>query len=273
MSQSVEKPWASRNQPSRNRSPRIPARLSSRIPPLLEATNYGGGVTILVCGGGLLTEIEPLIQRFIKVTGESHRQLALITAGGINHAELRERLQQRFTIGFELALDATVPTAPVDGSELLTCDIIVVSGDNPGLLLNALQHRVVDMRRLVHGGAAYFGIDAGAALASDIAWIGGNAVGGVPVAPALETAEIEFAEGIGLIDITVIPDAIGSGRVGLAAAAVEANIVDRIVAIDSGTAIEVAAGSLAVRGSGTIWQFQRDDERVMFTSMRASDVA
>lgn len=230
-------------------------------------------MTIFVCGGGTLAEIDPLIDRFTREADGGHSRLALITAGGIPHAELRERLQSRFTLGFELALDATNSAAPVDGGELLTCDTIVVSGDNPAVLLNALEHRIVDLRRLAHEGAAYFGIDAGAAIASDIAWAGGNAIGGVPVAPALETAELEFAEGIGLIDITVIPDAVGAGRVGLAAAAVEAGIVDRAVAIDAGTALVAKPGELSLYGSGSVWQFEVIDERVTLTSLRASESA
>lgn len=234
-------------------------------------------MTIFVCGGGSLAENEPLIQRFVQVAGDGPRRLALITAGGIAHAELRDRLQPHFTIGFELALDASseavdgAGSEPVDGGELLSCDTIVISGDNPAQLLGALQHRVVDMRRLVHEGAAYLGIGAGAALASDIAWLGGNAIGGVPVAPALDPVELDFGEGIGLIDITVIPDAVAAGRVGLAAAAVEARIVDRIVAIDAGTALEVAEGTLAVRGSGSVWQFELVDERVTLATVREQD--
>lgn len=230
-------------------------------------------MTIFVCGGGTLAEIAPLIERFARDVDGDHGRLALITAGGIPHAELRERLRARFTLGFELALDATGSVAPVDGGELLTCDTIVVSGDNPAVLLNALAHRIVDLRRLVHEGAAYLGIDAGAALASDIAWLGGNAIGGVPVAPALKTAELDFAEGIGLIDITVIPDAVGAGRVGLAAATVEAGIVDRAVAIDAGTALVVKPGELSLHGSGSVWQFEIIDERVTLASMRASETS
>lgn len=228
-------------------------------------------MTIFVCGGGTLAEIDPLIDRFMREADGGRDRLALITAGGIAHAELREQLQTRFTLGFELALDATDSTAQADGGELLNCDTIVVSGDNPALLLNALEHRVVDLRRLVHEGAAYFGIDAGAAIASDIAWAGGNTIGGVPVAPAVETAELEFAEGIGLVDITVIPDAVGAGRVGLAAAAVEAGIVDRAVAIDAGTALVAKPGELSLYGSGSVWQFEMIDERVTLASLRASE--
>lgn len=230
-------------------------------------------MTIYVCGGGTLAEIDPLIKRFIRDIDGGRDRLALITAGGIPHAELRERLQSRFTLGFELELDATEVLEPVDGGELLGCDTIVVSGDNPAQLLSALEHRVVDVRRLMHEGAAYLGVEAGAALASDIAWIGGNAIGGIPVAPGVEVAELEFVEGIGLVDITVIPDAVGSGRIGIAAAAVEAGIVDRTVGIDAGTALVAKQGELFLHGSGSVWQFEVIDDLVTLTSLRASETS
>lgn len=230
-------------------------------------------VTILFAGGGQTRDLEPILDRFADaVSAAGAQRVAVISGGGHDHAQLCEWLGARMQLGFALELrrDAFGAVAAPDAAELLGCDAVVISGDTPAAVLKGLEHRIVDLRRIVHEGAPYLGIDAGAAVAGEVAWLGGNAIGDVVVAPG-NGGELTLGAGLGLVDLVVIPDAAASGRIGLGVAAIEAGLCDRIIGIDAHTALEASDRGLTVHGTGSVWQLTGRDDAVAVSTMRAAE--
>ena len=243
---------------------------------------YDGRVTVILAGGGEIEALRPLVDRFIahaRVRGGVKPRIALITAATdarFQLADVRPALDGKCALVelvARLVPDGTDRVeAGFDGGELLDCDgVLVLDGPTQGLL-NALEHRAGDLRRRVHDDVPYLGIGAGAAIAAELALVGGNEIGGVPVGPATTEApgaELVAASGLGLVDLTIVPHAAGLGRVGIAVAAIEAGITDRILALDDATALEVRDGGIDVLGTGTVWQLVGTDEGVLVTTSRA----
>lgn len=162
-----------------------------------------------------------------------------------------------------------------DSGALLTAAGIVIADGQPLAILAALHDRVPDVRRLVHEQVPFFGIGGGAMVASEVAILGGIEIGGVRVAPDIAgtnavTGEVRTESGLGLVDLTVLAHAAERGRIGLAVACCEAGLVDRILALDEGTAVEISEDGIELLGSGSLWQVIGDAEGVTVRTSRAA---
>jgi cyanophycinase len=160
--------------------------------------------------------------------------------------------------------------APVDVSLLDDIDGILVWGGLVPAYRESLSGAFETIRSLVSGGVAYFGMSAGAAVASDAALVGGWQIGDVQVCPAQASQELEqvvVAEGIGLIDTTVEVHAAQWGTVGRLIAATEAGVADGGVAIDEHTVLIVGDGSARVVGRGSVWNITRDSGSVRVSTI------
>lgn len=239
-------------------------------------------MTVLLAGGGETEALRPLVNRFLDrvvARAAGHRpRVALIVAATTPKPvviEMERLLGGRAEIVALLAeLDASDTGTVVsgfDGGELLNADGVLITDGHVTGLLAALEHRAGDVRRLVHDGVPFFGIGAGAAIAADRALAGGHEIGGVAVAPVLTTepdAEVTFEPGLGLVDLAIVPHAASHGRIGLAVAAIEAGLIDRALAIDTDTAIEVGEQGLDLIGAGSVWQLTGTDSGVVVSTMR-----
>lgn len=241
----------------------------------------------MLVGGARTEALRPLVDRFAELAA-AHRaerasdrppRIAVVVAAarpGSVLAEAERMLGGRFELVPLVArLDADgrgEVELGFDGHELLDVDGVVVADGPAGALVAALDHRAGDLRRRVHEGMPYFGVGAGAAIAADRALLGGHEIGGVAVAPETTDPgdpELRLGPGLGLVDLAIVPHAAQHGRVGLAVAAIEAELVDRVVAVDDDTALEVGADGLRILGAGSVWQCTGADSGVVVASARA----
>ena len=240
-------------------------------------------MTIMLVGGARTEALCPLVDRFARLVaaraGASPRVAVIVAAAqpSLVLAEAERLLGGRFELVPLVAQLAADGSGEVelgfDGHELLAVDGVVVADGAAGPLLGAIAHRAGDLRRRVHEGMPYCGVGAGAAIAADRALVGGHEIGGVGVAPETTDPggpELVLAEGLGLVDLTIVPHAAQHGRVGLAVAAIEAGLVDRAVAIDDDTALAVGEGGLEILGAGTVWQLADSEAGVVVRTARAS---
>lgn len=243
------------------------------------------GMSILLVGGGDTEALRPFAEKFVarvrerSVTGSA--KVAVVAAAAQPELELQEIATLFAGLDIEIVpVGASVDSAGAvtdgfDGGELLTADGIVIADGQPLAILSALESRVPDVRRLVHEQVPFFGIGGGAAAASEAAVLGGTEIGGVRVAPdSVEqnavTGEVRVEQGLGLVDLTVITSAAQRGLVGLAVACCEAGLVDRILALDEGTALDISEAGLDLIGSGSLWHVVGDAGGVTVTSSRAA---
>nr|WP_225750984.1 Type 1 glutamine amidotransferase-like domain-containing protein [Pseudoclavibacter sp. Marseille-Q3772] len=160
----------------------------------------------------------------------------------------------------------------LNAADILALDALIITDGDASQLLEACAPVVSDIRGLIQRGASFWGIGAGAAIASEVAIIGGSAVGGVAVAPKLSTEtthEMQLAQGLGLVDITVLPQAAQLGRLGIGIAACEAGLIDRVVGLDANTSLVIAAGAVELVGSGSMWEITAGDEAVTVNTRSA----
>ncbi|PFG30890.1 cyanophycinase [Paramicrobacterium agarici] len=158
-------------------------------------------------------------------------------------------------------------------TDLVDIDALYVSGGDAREYLRALQPIVGEIRRRVAEGTPYFGTSAGALIAADKALVAGHSIGGIAVAPdtiGAGASELEIAEGIGLVDITIDVHAAQWGTISRLIAATEAGLVDGGVAIDEGTALVVTDGGLEVHGAGSMWQVMPGEHGVTVATAAAS---
>jgi cyanophycinase len=160
--------------------------------------------------------------------------------------------------------------APIDDGLLGDIDGLVVWGGLVPAYRESLSGSFETIRALISSGVPYFGMSAGAAVASDGALIGGWKIGDVQVCPVDASQEVEqvtIAEGIGLIDTTIDIHAVQWGTVARLIAATEAAVVEGGLAIDEHTALIVGDGGLRVVGSGSVWSVARDSGTVRVSTI------
>lgn len=162
----------------------------------------------------------------------------------------------------------------IQTGDILGLDAVVIADGDAAELLRACAPVLADLRGLVQRGTAFWGIGAGAAIAADMAVIDGFEIGGVPVAPRISmdvATEVQLAQGLGLIDITVIPGAAQLGRLGIGIAACEAGLLDRVIALDANTSLVISDGGISLTGSGSMWEITAADAGVTVASRSAQD--
>ncbi|WP_176386676.1 Type 1 glutamine amidotransferase-like domain-containing protein [Gulosibacter sp. 10] len=246
-------------------------------------------MSILLAGGGDREALRPIVDRFVASAqaraGGRIPRVAVIVAGEHPDAALHEAVSFGIDSRVEcVALAARTDesdavTAGFDGGELLTADGILVADGAPAALLAALADRATDLRRLVHERVPYLGIGAGAVVASEAAILGGDEIGGVrvapagPAGPAGSAGEVRVEPGLGLIDMSVLGHAAQRGLVGLGVACCESGLVETVLALDEGTALEVSETALELLGRGSLWQISAADGGVRVESSRAEEPA
>lgn len=242
-------------------------------------------VSILLAGGGETEALRPFAETFVTHVNaratESPAKVAVVAAASQPEVQFREITALFEGLGVSLVPviaavdDSGSVTDGFDGGELLTADGIVIADSQPLAILSALDTRIADVRRLAHEQVPFFGIGGGAVVASEVAILGGTEIGGVRVAPdsAGESAvsgEVRAEQGLGLVDLTVLSNTAQRGLVGLAVACCEAGLVDRILALDEATALEISEGGIELLGTGSLWHVVGDAGGVTVTSSRAS---
>lgn len=242
-------------------------------------------MSILLAGGGETEALRPFAEKFVahvtERASQSPAKVAVVAAVAKPKASLAEIATLFDGLEVELvpvaaSVDAQGSvTEGFDGGELLTADGIVVADGQPLSILSALETRVPDVRRLVHEQVPFFGIGGGAVVASEVAILGGTEIGGVRVAPdvagsSVISGEVRAEQGLGLVDLTILSNAAQRGLVGLAVACCEAGIVDRILALDEATALEISEAGIELIGAGSLWHVVGDAGGVTVTSSRAS---
>jgi len=151
-------------------------------------------------------------------------------------------------------------------------DGIVIGGGLTPAYLTAITPIAGEIRRQVSAGIPYLGFSAGAAIAAERALIGGWRIGGVEVSNedgSEELDEVTFAQGIGLLDVTVEVHAAQWGNLSRLIAATEAGLVDGGLAIDENTVLVIGEGALAVEGAGSVWRVSQADGGVLVSTFGA----
>ena len=231
----------------------------------------------LVGGGGDSAHDAEVFGTFLsEATAQASRAgrdepiVAIITVGpGSAHADelaaaLGDSVQTRHTV--------LAPGDTGDLTALGAVDGILIGGGVTPDYLAALLPIYGEIRRQVSAGVPYLGFSAGAMIAAERALIGGWRIGGVEVTPEHVSEgldEITFAQGIGLLDVTVDVHAAQSGSLSRLIAATEAGLIDGGLAIDENTVLVVGEGALGVLGAGSIWKVSQADGGVLVSTIGA----
>lgn len=230
-----------------------------------------GRVTVLLSGGGGRKAVRRIIDRLCRelVERDGAATLRLGLAAGSDQVTAEAVAVVASKHGIEVV---ELPATPHTGDVLTLAALVVGDGDAAQQLM-AFGETVTDLRGLVHRGASYVGIGSGAAIAAEQALLGGSELGGVPVAPTVAEAEqeVELTAGLGLIDLTVLPHAAASGRIGLGIAVIEAGFTDRIVGLDDETTLAISDGALDLLGPGSMWELVQADDGVLVRTSRAAE--
>ncbi len=178
------------------------------------------------------------------------------------HADYRDDLAKhdcevRFV---QLAADRRL-----DASDLVGADGVFVGGGLTPGYHEAVMPAAQAIRELVADGTPYAGFSAGAMIAGDVALLGGWRIGGVEVTQERSSEgldDVTLAEGIGLVDVVVDVHAAQYGNLGRAVAIVDAELVERTVAIDERTSLVVGEQGLVAAGEGNVYVCTKDGPHV-----------
>lgn len=226
---------------------------------------YGWSVSIHLVGGG--SDLGPSITgRFVAETirrgaavGRTVPRIALLAVAPTLETDVASGLADAVRAGGSVDIVTTTTTAdaPFATTVLSDVDGLVIAGGRTPEYVHAVAPLVDQIRLLVADGLPYLGYSAGAVLAADRALIGGWRIGGVPVCPERSGEgldEVDVAEGLGLVDLTVEVHAAQAGTLARLVAAAEAGFVSAGLAIDEDTALIVGDGALEVVGTGSVWR-------------------
>jgi cyanophycinase len=155
---------------------------------------------------------------------------------------------------------------------LSNIDGLLIGGGLTPAYFDAVAPIVDEIRLLVGDGLPYLGFSAGAAIAADVAIIGGWQIDGIPICSedvSEELDDLTVVEGLGLIDLAVDVHAAQWGTLTRLIAATEAGLVDGGVAIDEFTALIVGDDTLDVVGRGSVWRVTPGEDGVVVSSIGA----
>nr|WP_194241460.1 Type 1 glutamine amidotransferase-like domain-containing protein [Galbitalea soli] len=151
-------------------------------------------------------------------------------------------------------------------------DGLLIGGGLTPAYVVAVRGLFDEIRLLVHDGLPYLGFSAGAAIAADVALIGGWLIGDVPVChenTSEDLDEVTVAQGIGLVDMAIDVHAAQWGTVGRLIAATEAELVEGGVAIDENTVLIVKDDGVHVEGVGSVWRVTPGEDGVVVSIVGA----
>jgi len=235
----------------------------------------------LVGGGWAPENFEAVFEQFVAeatargvAAGRAEPTIAVIAVRDGDAAEHAAQLGAALATGGPI--EAKVATLAHDQlAELIhvaDVDGIVIGGGLTPAYLTAITPIAGEIRRQVSAGIPYLGFSAGAAIAAERALIGGWRIGGVEVSNedgSEDLDEVTFAQGIGLLDVTVEVHAAQWGNLSRLIAATEAGLVDGGLAIDENTALVVGEGALGVVGAGSVWRVSQADGGVLVSTFGA----
>jgi len=238
----------------------------------------GSPVSVHLVGGGgepeydaeVFAAFRSEVIRQASAAGREEPIVAIIAVGQASaHAE-----ELAASLGEDILARCTVlePGDTVALTAIAAVDGIVVGGGVTPDYLAALLPGAGEIRRQVAAGVPYLGFSAGAMIAAERALIGGWRIGGVEVAPepvAEGLDEITFAQGLGLLDVTVDVHAAQSGSLSRLIAATEAGLIDGGLGIDENTVLVVGEGALGVFGAGSVWRISQADGGVLVSTIGA----
>ncbi|GAB3408441.1 hypothetical protein GCM10027515_25760 [Schumannella luteola] len=181
---------------------------------------------------------------------------------------------------YRAALEAVAPCDPVvtvvaEGEQIASSvlsdiDALFVGGGLTPAYHHALEPLYDEVRLLVADGLPYLGFSAGAMIAAEHALIGGWQIDGIVVCPsdtAEDLEEVTVVSGLGLVDLAIDVHAAQWGTLSRLVAATQAGLVPGGVAIDEGTVLIVGDESLAVGGTGNVWQIVETDDGVAVATL------
>ena len=149
--------------------------------------------------------------------------------------------------------------------------IFIGGGLTPGYHA-AVMPAADTIRGLVSTGVPYAGFSAGAMIAGDVALLGGWRIGGIPVVAEKNGEgldDVTLDAGLGLVDLVVDVHCAQYGNLSRAVAIVDAQLAERVVAIDENTSLIVSPGGLVVAGEGSVWTVERTDDRTTVAILSA----
>lgn len=237
-------------------------------------------MSIVLAGGA--TGPADAIARFVRESSEHAQRrgadparIVIVTCGRADLAETAATTANDVhaaaaSCGLEITVhDVTVeltaggaPARDIDLTEISLANGLAVSGGLTPGYWQALSPLAGDIRRLVSEGVPYLGFSAGAMIAPTTALMGGYRIGGVAVTRrgwSEELDEVEFREGLGLLDVPIEVHAAQQGLLARTIAAVEAGLIDGALAVDEHTALVVGEGSLEIVGDGSVWTVLADE--------------
>lgn len=153
--------------------------------------------------------------------------------------------------------------SPADPAAFDGADAVVVGGGLTPAYLAGLRGCASAITARVADGVPYLGFSAGAMIAPGRGLMGGYRVRGVEVCSeecSEGLDEVEIRAGLGLVPFAMDVHAAQAGTLSRAMGAVAAGLVDRVVAVDEGTAIVLpdgGDGDFEVIGIGNCWDIRR----------------
>ena len=164
------------------------------------------------------------------------------------------------------------PERVLEPTDLGNADGIFIGGGITPGYHRAVMPAADTVRGLVASGVPYAGFSAGAMIAGDQALLGGWRIGGVPVAPEDVNEgldEVTLDAGLGLVDLVVDVHAAQYGTLSRAVGIVDAQLAERVVAVDENTSLVVSSAGVEVVGNGNVWAVQPGESSVQVTVMAA----
>ncbi|MGO4104771.1 Type 1 glutamine amidotransferase-like domain-containing protein [Leifsonia sp. YAF41] len=235
----------------------------------------------LVGGGWAPENFEAVFEQFVAeatargvAAGRTEPKIALIAVRDGDASEHAAQLGAALAAGgpIEAKVAALAHDQLAELIHVADVDGIVIGGGLTPAYLTAITPIAGEIRRQVSAGIPYLGFSAGAAIAAERALIGGWRIGGVEVSNEDGSEgldEVTFAQGIGLLDVTVEVHAAQWGNLSRLIAATEAGLVDGGLAIDENTALVVGEGALGVVGAGSVWRVSQADGGVLVSTFGA----
>jgi cyanophycinase len=161
----------------------------------------------------------------------------------------------------------------LDVTSLGSADGLLVCGGLTPAYASALSPAAQGVRTWL-ADRPYCGFSAGAAVAAQLAVVGGWRDGAVPVCPEDASEDLEqvsVVDGLGLVGLTVDVHCAQWGTLPRLVAALGAGGAPVGVGIDENTCLHVVDGAATVTGLGAVHHVTRTDEGVQLRTVRAGE--
>ncbi|MFZ4843656.1 peptidase S51 [Mycetocola saprophilus] len=220
-----------------------------------------GGLRVPAAGtaaaaGSLCAELWGRFIADVRSQAGEDTRIVVLAVGDTAATQARELVEAAHREG-DARFSVVTTSDTFDLQAIAVASAIVVVDGEPEAVRAALAPIDGEIRRRVAADTPYLGIGAGAIVAAEKALIGGWRIGGVPVSPeeyGFGLDEVTVAQGLGLLDLSVVTAPAATGSLGRLVAATEGALVPGGIGIDTETALIIADGRLEVVGKGSLWQ-------------------